>query len=234
MSQGAEIILAQEQGVMCKHTAIDLAGELQGTLVLTNQRLAFVSDDDKTEVSTRDEFGAFEPLTYTDIEDLAKVRVSERNVFIPLSSIANVSGHKGVLGRPGLKVTWNASNGLTRDEEFVETLTGRARKKNLNDWANVIERLRSGALVPHHIGNLPDNNSLESRVLYILGDMQTKGLLQIEQQTKEQFDVEIETDDVGNACEKLVSLGLIDKVSKPGDEEFYKKRSPLGEDDLSS
>ncbi len=229
-----EIILAQEQGVLCKRSAIGLSSDVQGTLILTNQRLVFASDGRTTQVSTRDEFGAFAPLSYTEVEDLGKIQTNERNVFVPLSSITDVSGHKGIVGRPNLKVTWKESNESTNSTEFTQTLTGRERKKNLNDWASVIQRLKSGALIPRPNANLPDKNSLEGRILYVLGDMQTKGLLQIEEETEKQFETELESDDVERASEQLVSLGLVDKVPDPSGEEFYKKKSPLGEDDLSS
>ena len=233
-NEDTEIILAQEQGVLCRHGALGLSSDVQGTLILTNQRLVFASDIGTTQSFARDEFGSSAPLSYTEVEDLGKLQANERNLFVPLSSIVDVSGHKGIVGRPNLKVSWNGSNGMTTTTEFTQTLIGRDRKKNLNDWADVMKRLKSGALVPQPNANIPDKNSLEGRVLYVLGDMQTKGLLQIEEETENQFDTNLESDDVESASEKLVSLGIVDKVPDPSGEEFYKKKSPLGEDDLSS
>lgn len=233
-NQEEEIILAQEQGVVNKPTHIGLSNDVQGSLILTNQRLVFASDVGGTEVSTRDEFGAFTPRSYTDIEDMSDIPRSERNIFIPLSSISEVSGHKGIVGRPSLKVTWKDRDGLTKSTEFTQTLTGRDRKKNLSDWADVIRKVKSGALIPRRNQSLPSKDSLEGRILSILGDMQIKGALQIEEETDKQFGSELGPDEVEEACQRLVSSGLVDKISDPSGESFYRKRSPLGADDLSS
>ncbi len=250
-----EIILAQEQGVINKPKHLGIATDIQGTLVLTNKRLIFVSNSARSEElesgvsalgTTEDRIakeganlgvdflGESAPHTYTDVDDLSKIPINDRNVFLPISSIVSLSGHKGIIGRPNLKVSWIDSSGETKNAEFQATLTERTRKKNLSDWADVIQKLRDGRILPSRPTNLPQSDSTEGRIYSIMGDMQTKGTLEIEEETEKEFAIELEPEEVEAACEKLVSMGLLDKIPDPSGDSFYKRRSPLGDDDLSS
>jgi hypothetical protein len=250
-----EIILAQEQGVINKPRYLGIAADLQGTLVLTNKRLIFVCNsinavgviggvstygtiEDKIAKESAnlgvDFLGESAPRTYTDVDDLSKIPSNEKNLFVQISSMGSVSGHKGIVGRPNLKVSWNDSSGEVKNTEFQESLTERSRKKNLSDWAEVIQKLKDGTLSPRKPVNMPESDSVEGQIYYIMGDMQTKGSLEIEEETEKKFEIELEPEEVETVCEKLASMGLLDKIPDPTGDSFYKKRSPLGEDDLSS
>ena len=81
----------------------------------------------------------------------------------------------------------------------------------------------------------PGVDSLEGKALYILNDMQEKGMFEIEEEVEDTFKVEdIDPDELVAACKKLASQGFLDVIKDPSGDDFYKKRSPLGEDDLSS
>ena len=83
--------------------------------------------------------------------------------------------------------------------------------------------------------NLPPSiETLEGKILRVLGDMQDKGTFEIEEEVESEFKLDLDVDDVQKACEKLVLLGLVDKTPDASGDAFYRKRSPLGEDDLSS
>jgi len=72
-------------------------------------------------------------------------------------------------------------------------------------------------------------------VLYILNDMQEKGIFEIQKGVEDTFKVEdIDPDKLDDACQKLASQGFLEVIKDPSGDNFYKKRSPLGEDDLSS
>jgi hypothetical protein len=248
-----EMILAQEQSVVSKTSGRGQKADLEGTLVLTNKRVIFVSADQSTEGSaeiSHDEsmgdklaqetsnlgmsiLGGKLRVSYSDVDDLGNIPNDPNNLLVPISTIISISGHKGVIGMPNLKLSWRSSGGQIENGEFQQILT-EGRRKNLSDWAPVIERLKDGSLSPRYPDQLPQNDSVEDRIYYVMGDMQTKGDLQIEQETEKHFGVELEPDEVQGACDKLVSIGLLDKIPDASGDNFYKKRSPLGEDDLSS
>ncbi|MGH2637941.1 MAG: hypothetical protein ACRDF4_01430, partial [Rhabdochlamydiaceae bacterium] len=109
------------------------------------------------------------------------------------------------------------------------------RKIDLKDWARVIDSLKAGTIkIEYPKVPAPSSDTLEGKILYVLGDMQDKGMLEIEEQAEEYFKLELEPDDVETACKKLVSVGLVDAVDSESGDSFYRKRSPLGRDDLSS
>jgi hypothetical protein len=227
-----EIMLAQEQSVVNKPTHLGILSEVEGTLILTNKRLIFVTTSEQSQnVGVNLGVGGG-ILTFSDIDEINSIPSSPANTFIPIQSIISVSGHKGIMGPPVLRVKWQDESG-EKSTEFKETLIGK-RRKNLNDWAAVISGIKSGTQKIIDLPPAPSRDTLEGKILSVLGDMQEKGLLEIEEQTEEQFKLDLEPDDVEAACEKLVSLGLVDKIPDPSGDEFYKKRSPLGEDDLSS
>jgi hypothetical protein len=246
-----EIILTQEQSVTGKFVGPPKR-ELEGTLVLTNKRMIFVAADQtigpggldgepagekiarETSNLGMDMVGGSLRVSYADVEDLSKISEDPKNLIIPISSITSVTGHRGLVSSPNLKLNWKDSKGETASVEFHQILTNSSRKKNLSDWANVVQKLRDGTLTINSPDQLPAKDSLEGRVYYVMGDMQTKGNLQIEEETEERFGIELEPEEVQTACDKLVGMGLLDEISDPSGDSFYKKHSPLGENDLSS
>jgi len=233
LSGDSEFILAQEQSVTAR--AGQKIKEVQGTLVLTNRRLLFVA-------ATQEEVDVVPGIyrtpkvvlhfRYTDIEDLIGIPEDPSNLSILLSSILEVKGHEAIVRDPRLEITWN-ENSNERKAEFVQELTG-GRKKNLNDWAKIILGLKSGSIKPRYIVQYPSLDTLEGKILRILGDMQEKGLYEIENRVEEEFKLDLDPDDVEASCNNLVKQGLVDFIDDNGNDSFFRKRSPLGEDDLSS
>ncbi|MHB1909074.1 MAG: hypothetical protein ACYCQJ_09440 [Nitrososphaerales archaeon] len=249
-----EIILAEEQDVIYKPTHLGLKDSLEGTIVLTNKRLIFACGSEKIEEfsnqATKNEpleekvskesanlgmdlVGGNAPLTYSDVQDLKSIPPSEKNLFVPISSIQQIKGHSGFIGRPNLKVRWQGE-GKEYETEFQQILTSSERKKKLSDWAGVIQKLKSGSLFIQSLPALPSTDTLEGKISYVMGDMQTKGTLEIEQEVEARFKVDLEPDDVERACAELASQKILDVIDDGSGDLFYKKRSPLGEDDLSS
>lgn len=216
-----EIILAQEQSVLNK---TGLGKEVQGTLVLTNNRMIFVAAN--TEISAA--LGLGTVRYYADVEDLNSISQKPPNMVIPLESITTVKGSKGIMTNPNLKVHFG-SGSTERTEEFVQTIIG-GRKKNLNDWASVIENLKNGKIKIKTPTWIPDKNSLEGRILSALADLQDKGIFEIENEIETEYKIDLDPDKVEEACNNLVSKGVLEKTS----DEFYRLPSPLGSDDLSS
>lgn len=234
-----EQILAQEEGVINRRvgtraeidTAFDVFGkETEGTLVLTTTRLLYVHGGE-----TREDIpvGVMSRKTvfYTDVEDLRNIPADLNNLTIQLSSVTKVVGHHTLASAPKLEVTWT-QGGTSRTTEFVQQVTGGSRKKNLNDWAPVIERLRSGEEAVASPTESPDAGSLDDKVLQALGDMQEKGLLTLESELEMKYKVDLEPEDVDAACQRLVAKGLIKSTGAKDEPPFYQKVSPLGSDSL--
>lgn len=214
---------------------LELGGETEGTLILTNRRLIFVCTGEKAEVILSPE--AFDPtararLFISDVEDFAQIPAGPPNLFIPISSISSVKGRGGEVSRPGLEVKWSGSEG-ERSLIFTELLTG-GRKRNLNDWAPIIENLKAGRQNLVSLPQAPSVDTLEGKIVWVLSDMQEKGVFNIEEDVEDEFKVELDSDDVQAACERLVALGLLKRHPDPSGDVFYRKSSPLGEEDLSS
>ncbi len=224
MSTDQEIILAQEQSVIAKS---GFEKQVEGTLVLTNQRLIFVGATEEEDVRTM--LGK-DTLRFSDVDNLNSIPKSQYNLSI---SLAKMDSEKGShFGHPSLRVKWNDDSG-ERHEEFVEQLTG--RKRNLNDWADVIDKIKSGKLKPDIPKSpAPGKSTLEGQIMYILGDMQEKGSFQIEEQVEEMFKLDLDSDQVEAACKELVKMRFVDVLPDRSGDNFYRKHSPLGEDDLSS
>ncbi|MDA4129639.1 MAG: hypothetical protein OK457_02600 [Thaumarchaeota archaeon] len=223
MSSSDEIILAQEQGAVMKS---DSGGKIQGTLVLTDRRLIFVSADKEEEIGTG-------RVRFADVEDLTNLPQSANNLSIPLSSIVQVSGSGGIIQPAMLKVSWS-DNARERRAEFSEELF-RGGKKDLRAWAKVIDGIKSGKTqISRPRTTPPSTDTLEGKILYVLGDMQEKGIFEIEEQVETTFKVDLDPDQVKPECDNLVNQGLVDVEPDPSGDNFYRKRSPLGEDDLSS
>jgi hypothetical protein len=229
---GEELILAEEQSVVNKKGFMK---ETQGTLVLTNQRLIFVAANQEEEFVQSDLPRETAGIRFADVDDLDSIPKSPLNISIPLDEVDLETGTEGMIENPHLKIRW-LDSGVEKKAEFIADLTDPGRKIDLKDWAKVIDSIKAGTIKIRYPSpaSVPSRDTLEGKVFYIMGDMQDKGLIEIEEQTEESFKVELEPDEVQAACEKLVSLGLVDAVSDEGGDPFYRKRSPLGEDDLSS
>ena len=234
-----EIILAEEEAVINRGVGVrqeiesgfDLGRETEGNLVLTNLRLVYVHGGER-EVALPVGTVSKKRLFISDVEDLESIPADAANITIVISSIESVKGHHAPGMAPRLEVRWN-HNGVIKRTEFVEQETGRSREKNLNDWAPIIERLKDGTQSITLLPPPPDSDSLEGRILLTLADMQEKGVLTIEQELEKRFTLELDPEQVEQACENLVSQGLVQRTSPKAEGAFYVKISPLGEDDLN-
>ncbi len=225
-----EILLAQEQSVECKK---GFERETQGTLLLTNKRLVFVAvrpGNTEQDFYLANLHFAGAHLRFADVEDLRSIPKDRLNISIPLEKIEFEKGHGAIFSHASLKVKWVDEKRSEKTAEFYADLSGRGRKRGLNDWAKVIEDLKSGNKKVKAPLNLPSPDTLEGKIVYILSDLQEKGLFEIESEAESKFKVDLDPDEVERACGNLVSQGLLHK--KEGS--FYRLASPLGEDDLSS
>jgi len=232
-----EVILAQEQGANMRSGGATKeleaefgAGVREGTLILTNRRLIFVCTNEKGEELPVGYFGEH-LLLYSEIEDLSDIPTGPPNVFVSLST-ATAKGHKAELGRPNLEVHWEDQDG-SHDAVFTETLTG-IRQRNLNDWAPLINSAKLGTLKLNTLPDTPSTDTLEGRIMHIMADMQEKGLFEIEESVEEEYKVDLDPDEVEAASEHLVSQHLLIRVPDSSGDKFYRRASPLGEDDFSS
>lgn len=232
-----EMILAQEQGATMRSggASKELEAEFgigtkEGTLVLTNKRLIFVCTDDKGEDLPVGYFGDH-LLLYSEVEDLGNIPNQDPNVFIQLST-ASAKGHRGELGRPSLEVRWKDQAG-THDIVFTETLTGK-RQRNLNDWALIIDGIKDGSRKLITLPNPPTTETLEGKVMHVMADMQEKGPLEIEEDVEGEYKVELDPDEVQVACDRLSSQHFLIRSPDTSGDVYYRRSSPLGEDDLSS
>jgi hypothetical protein len=241
MSKDDEIILAQEQGATIRAGGREKeveaefgVGTVEGTLVLTNKRLIFVCTNEQEEYLPPETgvnpMGKIR-LVYSDVEDLSAVPTGSPNIFVPLASITSVKGHEAKLGRPSLEVTWSDKSGDHRSV-FAETLTGR-RKRNLNDWATIIENLKAGKQKLISLPTSPSTDSLEGQIVRVLSDMQEKGVFEIEEAVETEFKVDLDPDEIQAACDKLASRGLLVRYPDSSGDVFYRRVSPLGEDNPS-
>jgi len=236
-----EVMLAQGQAVIRRgpgirkgvEAAFGLGGETEGTLVLTDRRLVYVHSNEKEEGIRIGGFSA-KRLYFSDVESLGSMSLDSASVEIPITKISKVAGHHGEAIAPKLEVSWTDSGGASRATEFVQQISGASRKRNLNDWGKVIEKLRAKQLKIATPPPAPGGDTLEGRILVVLADMQDKGLMTIESEVEERYKVDLDPDDVENACEKLVAAGLILKPTARYEDVYYRKVSPLGEYDLSS
>lgn len=237
-SSSDEQILAQEEAVECRRAgvrgeveaAFDVSGkETEGTLVLTNSRLLYV-------VGTREEdlpvgMMGRKRTYYTDVEDLRDIPYNAANLTIPISAIDKVVGHHALAMAPKLEVTWLQS-GEDQKVEFVQVVSGGSEKRNVNDWANVIEKLKAGEEVIAPAGAAPDEKTLDGQVLLALEDMQEKGLLTLESELEARYNLDLEPEDVQAACDRLIEEGKVKNTAAKDEPPFYQKVSPLGADSL--
>lgn len=234
-----EVMLAQEQAVIRRAPGIRKeiqatfgVGDTEGTLVLTDQRLVYVHGDEKEEGLPIGGWSA-KRLYFSDVETLDSMPLDSASVQIPISKIAKVAGHRGEALAPKLEVSWS-DGGKARADEFVQQITGGSRKKNLNDWAKVIQKLKAGQLKIAQLPPAPGDDTLEGRILRVLGDMQQKGLFTIEEEVEGQYKVDLDPDEVESACGKLVVAGLVRKFAPSDEDPSFVKISPLGDDDLGA
>ena len=238
-SQPGEIILAQEQAVSRGTGEKEPeggfgAGLLEGTLILTNKRLIFVTlaeaEEDLSEPTDFNPFGKLK-LFYSDAEDLKSIPADPDNLIVPLISVTSVKGHRGNGAKPKLEVKWLEGR-RERSTEFSQRLTGK-RSRNLDDWARTMERLRKGKLSLVSLPEAPGLDTLEGQVLRVLSDSQEKGILTIGHLVEDAFKIDVDPNQVKVASEKLTSAGLVKRRRDSSGENFYHKRSPLGDDDPS-
>jgi hypothetical protein len=240
-SPADEVILAEEEAVINRgvgviqevQTAFDVSGkQTEGTLLLTNRRLIYVSGGERREDLPLGGLSSIS-LYYADVEDLDSIVSDAGNFSISLDSIVSVAGHRRTAMSPKLEVTWTEQrSGTSRSTEFVQRIIGGSRRKNIDDWGAVIERLKSGKQKIVALPPPPAADSLPGRVLYILGDMQEKGLFTLESEVSQKFGLTLDPEQVEEACRQLVAQGLTRRLGDPGEDPFFQKVSPLGDDDL--
>jgi hypothetical protein len=230
-SDSGEIILAQEQSVLCRRGP---ETEYQGTLVLTNKRLIFATANVEEDLNSNLPASGMR-LRYAEVRDLDEIPPNPSNISIPLSGLEVEEGRERLIRKPRLKVKW-VEDQKKNAAEFVADIAGSGRKRDLKDWSKVISDLKTGKLKPQlPKAESPPRDSLEGRILYIMGDMQEKGVFEIEKELEEKFQVtDLDPDEVDSACKKLAGEGFLEGFGDSSGDNFYKKSSPLGEDDLSS
>jgi len=186
----------------------------EGSLILTNRRLAFVIGK----------------LDLPD-EDISRILQQEEIFEIPLEQIATVSGNRGIL-RPSLNVIWRNQPGsdATTKTEFLQNY----RPKNLeearngiNEWVPIIENaaVPESEISSSDLDKVPsvDEKELRSRILDELGDMQWKGFFQISKDLREKYEISVDPDSLENACHELVKENLLEQ-DKYG--AFFRKSQP--------
>ncbi len=234
--ESSEVILAQEQGATLSMTGALKEveanfgfGEVEGTLVLTDRRLIFVCTDEKmVELPV----GYFEAnLVFSEVEGIDQIPQKPPNVFIPISSIESIRPHGGRLERPGFELEWK-DNGVK--QSFLVVQAEERKGKGLKDWVTVIENLKAGRQKLVAIPQPPSTDTLEGKIARVLSDMQEKGVLEIEEEVEDQFKVDLDPDEVQAACDALAAQGIIRRYPDSSGDVFYRRSSPLGEDDLSS
>ncbi len=135
--------------------------------------------------------------------------------------------------KPSLEVKWQGG-ASEKGKVFIERLSGRSRRKNLNDWASVIERLKTGDQKLIQLPKPPAADTPDGKVYRVLADMQRKGIFEIKEDVEKQLGSKLDQDQVQAACDKLSGVGLLKKMPDPSGDTYYQKRSPLGDDDLNS
>jgi len=199
-----ETLLQSQPQVMCRGPD----GILQGTLLLTNNRLALV------------------PSSKTDNRSSGVVNIEhaieKSQLSIPLDSVVSVSGQRGIL-RISLTVIWHDQPGSssTTRTEFLQRYRPQAGQKAINEWIPLIEKEATGQ-TDQERSESADLTELESRVMETLDDTNWKGFFQLERELGEEGQTSIDPDDLDAVLAKLVRDKVIEQ-DKVG--EFYKKIS---------
>lgn len=233
----SEVILAQEQGAVMRPGGASKEleaefgfGSKEGTLVLTTRRLIFVCTDEKGENLPVGWIGEH-LLLYSEVEDLDQIPDRLPNLFLQLDGL-NVKGRPEGVGRPSLEVTWS-DGGRARSVVFTETMLGR-RKRNLNDWAPAITGLSDGSLKLAPLPAVPSTATLEGKIMRVMGDMQEKGVFEIEEAVEGEYDLDLDPDQVQEACDRLSARGSLASSPDSSGDTFYRRKSALGDAPLSS
>jgi len=238
---GSEVLLAEEQGVRARSSGVakeveaefGFGDESEGTLVLTTRRLVYVHEEEEEENLNLLPGGVGgRQIRFSDVQELESVARDTASVSISFPSIVSVKGKKGMMSAPKLEVAWNNGSKVLVTE-FVQQITGGSRKRNLNDWGPVIERLKKGEQKVASLPPVPGKDTLEGKVLAVLGDMQEKGVLTIANQVGQRFKEEADSDHIQAACDTLVKSGFLVSTTEFKEDPFYRRISPLGADDLS-
>ena len=235
-----EVMLAEEQAVIHRGAGlkneVEAAfgiGETEGTLILTNRRLIYAHRAAEEEVDLPVGIFTYKSVFIDDIEGLDSINNDSEGLEIPLSQVVRVEGHGGKDAiAPKLEVEYTAQSGETHWTVFVEQITGASRRNNLNDWPEIIEKLRAGQVKLVGLPDAPSETTLEGRIYRALGDMQEKGALTIEEEVEKRYNLDLDPDEVIVACNRLVGMGLIRKADTDEDDPFYQRISPLGDDDV--
>ena len=237
--QSPEVILAQEEGAVWsgagKKKELEAefgVGEIEGTLVLTDRRLIFVCTNEKEDVEPVGYTGKAH-IIFSEVDDVDQIPQGPPNVFIPLASVTSVEGRGGTLERPGIEIEWNDGNRV-RSAVVVQGMMESGDKKTLKDWAPVMKNLKAGRQKLIAIPPAPPLDTLQGKVVHVLSDMQERGVLEIEEEVEDGFKVDLDPDEVQAACDALASQGLLRRYPDSGGDVFYRRASPLGEDDLST
>jgi len=206
--RSTEFPLKTMDGIICKNSR----SVQEGSLILTNWRLAFAQNESIGQDS-----------------DVQKILQKRDLLSIPLDQIANVSGNRGII-RPSLRVVWHNPPGdpTSTKTEFTQKNGPRSMEEarnGVNEWVPLIEKAAvSDEVEPLELNNVAetaaDESELKSRVLEELGDMQWKGFFQIEKDIGEKYGGSINPDVLEAACSKLVKENLIEQ-DKYG--HFFKK-----------
>jgi hypothetical protein len=241
-SESSEVVLAQEQGATMRDAGrrkeIEAEfgfDETEGTLILTNRRVIFACLDEREEDLPGQ--AGWNPTSkirfvYSEIEDVDNISQEPPNVFVPITAISSIKGHREEIGRPSLQVEW-ADAGGKHALVFTQGLPAR-RGRNLNDWARVVENIKAGKQKLVLVPSPPSTESLDGKIVRVLSDMQEKGVLAIEDAVETEFKVDLDPDEVQAACDRLAAGGTLKRYPDPSGDVFYRRVSPLGEDDLSA
>jgi hypothetical protein len=228
-------MLAEELAVIHRGTglkkevegAFGFGDETEGTLILTNRRLIYAHKTREEEEDLPTTLFSYKPIFIDDIEGLDSVDSDPEGLEIPLSQIVSVKGHGGRDAiAPKLEVHYRIPTGETNSTEFVEQITGVSRRKNLNDWAGMITKMKAGQVNLVELPAAPSEGTLDGRIYRILGDMQEKGTMTIEEEVEEKYNVDLDPADVAAACARLVRMGLIRKADVDYGDPFYARISP--------
>jgi hypothetical protein len=194
----AEALIESETQVMSK------SGKkvLQGTLVLTNKRIALINPEDANQLSS----GIDRAL-------------EKAQIVIPIDSVDSVSGQRGIL-RISLIVDWHNPPGsaVTTKTEFIQRSRA-PNQKAINDWIPLIENQVWGESKEEGFGPT-DLSELETRVLDAFTGNGWVGYFQLSRELGEKYQTSIDPDDLDNVLAKLVKEKKLEK-EKVG--EFFRK-----------